>query len=493
MKTLLFIIILLHGLIHLLGFVKAFGLAEIQELTLPINHVWGSLWLAAALTLATAGVLWLLQMDAWKIAAIIGIILSQFLIIVYWQDARFGTIPNVIILTVLIAGFLRHSPPQPMSLGGPAHFDERYEQAEPGISLPLVSPFHIDIDPMERLLLINIENDPDTLYVGFEPQAFDDEINGTGILVIGWRTDGKVDIYHQPGLNPDPEKFDIAGKGLANMQEREMNGAIFEITENGAQVQITFPDLSERLIELYLDERSTRSRKPFGLLAPMGQAAENPSAMPLVLLHDFYFVLQHDTDLSVRIDGRMHETDKIPLLLDYNRIHFARYTPDPLIATLNPAFDGVLHPMGKPVNNLAMFGDLTYEFVLNETVYEIRSFSRPYKNREVKVSFSPSFPNVGALMAGAYADGLFEIAGDPSTGLIQGVYSVQNRDGVISIELIPSGGWLPNEPKLTLRFLYRVESMFKEWPKTYRWTAELHRNENEQLWMRSNWERINNE
>ena len=62
------------------------------------------------------------------------------------------------------------------------------------------NPFQISIDPMERLLLVNFEKDPDTFYVGFEPQVFDDNVNGRGHLIIGWRVDGKVDVYHEPGL-----------------------------------------------------------------------------------------------------------------------------------------------------------------------------------------------------------------------------------------------------------------------------------------------------
>lgn len=89
------------------------------------------------------------------------------------------------------------------------------------------NPFSIDIDPMERLLLVNIENDPDTLYIGFDPQVFDDEINGTGHLVIGWRADGRVDVYHQPALRLNPAKYAIARGGLANMIAREMPDVFF--------------------------------------------------------------------------------------------------------------------------------------------------------------------------------------------------------------------------------------------------------------------------
>jgi len=201
-------------------------------------------------------------------------------------------------------------------------------------------------------------------------------------------------------------------------------------------------------------------------------------------------VLRSDTDLSVKIGDRYHEPDTFPLPLDFSRIQFARYSPDPLIAMLNPAYDGELHPMDEPANNTVILGETRYELTMNGPVYEIQSFSRTYKHRELIVSFSPAFPNVGALRAGAETSGTFEIAGDSTTGFIRGEYSVQNRDGQINIELIPSGGWIPNEPKLTLRFLYRMVPMFKEWPTTYRWTANLQRTGDDEFMMISSWERM---
>jgi hypothetical protein len=45
----------------------------------------------------------------------------------------------------------------------------------------VIFPFSIEIDPMERLLLVNFEKDPDSIYVGFEPQVFNDESTAPGI------------------------------------------------------------------------------------------------------------------------------------------------------------------------------------------------------------------------------------------------------------------------------------------------------------------------
>jgi hypothetical protein len=76
----------------------------------------------------------------------------------------------------------------------------------------MINPFRIDIDPMKRLLLVNFEKDPDTTYVGFEPQVFDDAVNGRGHLIIGWRQDGRVDVFPEASLRLAPDKYDIAGK-----------------------------------------------------------------------------------------------------------------------------------------------------------------------------------------------------------------------------------------------------------------------------------------
>lgn len=105
MKIVFLIIVLLHGLIHLLGFVKGFELKEVKELTLPISKPLAVVWLTATILFLTYGVLSLLNSKyAWLIG-IIAVILSQALIILFWKDAKFGTIPNIIILAVSIVSF----------------------------------------------------------------------------------------------------------------------------------------------------------------------------------------------------------------------------------------------------------------------------------------------------------------------------------------------------------------------------------------------------
>lgn len=105
MKWLFFFIVIIHAIIHLLGFLKAFQLAEINQLTQNISKPMGILWLIALILFLAAAIQLISNHDLWWITALAAVILSQVLIIIFWQDAKFGTIPNIIILFVAIIAF----------------------------------------------------------------------------------------------------------------------------------------------------------------------------------------------------------------------------------------------------------------------------------------------------------------------------------------------------------------------------------------------------
>ncbi len=105
LRYLFLFLLSIHGLIHLLGFVKTFQINEVEQLTQPISRPVGLLWLVTTLLfLVTAG-LYLSGNGSWSVLAFLSIVLSQILIFMTWQDAKFGTIANVIILLVAIAGY----------------------------------------------------------------------------------------------------------------------------------------------------------------------------------------------------------------------------------------------------------------------------------------------------------------------------------------------------------------------------------------------------
>lgn len=105
MKFAFIAIIVIHGLIHLTGFVKAFKLAPVKQLSQDITRPFGALWLAAAILFLLSAIFFSVSQRWWWIYSLTGILLSQFLIIRSWNDARYGTIANVVVLIISCIGF----------------------------------------------------------------------------------------------------------------------------------------------------------------------------------------------------------------------------------------------------------------------------------------------------------------------------------------------------------------------------------------------------
>jgi hypothetical protein len=99
---------LVHGLIHLMGFFKAFNLAKLEEITMEISKASGLVWLLAAVMFVATVVAFFLKFNYWWLIAAMAIMLSQMLIIFYWKEAKFGTIANVIVLVGVILSYLNN-------------------------------------------------------------------------------------------------------------------------------------------------------------------------------------------------------------------------------------------------------------------------------------------------------------------------------------------------------------------------------------------------
>lgn len=355
--------------------------------------------------------------------------------------------------------------------------------------IQLAMPFSFHVDPMERLLLVNFENDPDTIYLGFEPQVFDDSVNGTGHLVIGWRIDGRVDVYHQKTLFPNPAKYDIAGKGIAHLVGCDMSAAFFEVNDKGVQASYAFTDIAGREIRLRINENQEARRKPFGLLAPMGVAATNPSSMPLILLQDFYFVRARQSAIHISIGGREHQHDILPMRIDRQKMTFVRYCPRPLILTLNPAYDGKLNllDIARGAEEVR-YENMSIKLEWKDEKAFIGSIVLQNEVYPVEMKFDKAFPNLNTMQEGEKRYSGFSIQGHPSTGVLKGVYAVEKHKGEVNVSF-EFKGWRPRPDRFSLFVLYRMASVFRKWPSTYRWDANIHLRDGEAC-MQSAWERL---
>lgn len=214
MTWLLAAVLALHGAIHVMGFAKAFGYAELPQLTQPISRAGGLAWLlASALVLASAALLAAGSRHTWIVAAV-AVVVSQAVILSAWQDAWAGTMANVVLLLVALVGWFTE---------GPRSFQAQYDRdAAAGLARTVASPLVTEADlaplpePVQRYLRFvgavgqprvrsyrlhfrgRIRSAPDSAWMPFEAdqQSFTDQ--PTRLFHMRARMFGMpVDVFHR--------------------------------------------------------------------------------------------------------------------------------------------------------------------------------------------------------------------------------------------------------------------------------------------------------
>lgn len=109
MRILFAVLVILHGALHLPGFLKAYSILPVPSLAGHISKPFGLLWLLAGVLLVVSGLLYGIRSSNWWMPASAGVLLSVFLISTLWLEARWGILPNLVIffsLGLWFAGFL---------------------------------------------------------------------------------------------------------------------------------------------------------------------------------------------------------------------------------------------------------------------------------------------------------------------------------------------------------------------------------------------------
>jgi hypothetical protein len=104
------VVVVLHGLIHLLGAAKGLGWVRVTQLTQPISIVLGVAWLAAGVLVVVAGAMLARSARGWWIVSAAAALVSQAVILSSWSDAKVGTIVNLILLAAAGYGFAAQGP-----------------------------------------------------------------------------------------------------------------------------------------------------------------------------------------------------------------------------------------------------------------------------------------------------------------------------------------------------------------------------------------------
>jgi len=339
-------------------------------------------------------------------------------------------------------------------------------------------PLTIGIDPMERLLVASFKNDPE--YTMLEPQMFDDPVNGKGMRVLRYRKDNKVDVYWQKGIKADRSTIEI-GAGIGDFKETEIEPAVFEFTDKGVFVDLAFTDTQGRRVELKVKENSPASNR-MTFLAPVGNDIEKPKRLFLVNMFDFDFVVKKGTEIIAKIGDREQLTEGFPILRNFNKVTFIRYSAKPVIGIFNPdnaelsefetGFPGSVTINGMKVNINA-----------DGAVSEISAGSG---ERNAEVSFFPAYPNLFDLKEGEDEKGrwIYRISGSVITS---GTYNLCKNGDKINAEIDVTGNWPAVGLPLSFKIFVRLASFFRKWPSTYRWRGIISLNDTASL--KGKWER----
>jgi hypothetical protein len=109
-RFILVLILVLHALIHLVGFTKYFrteqavqiGTNAVASIDTGGSKILGSLWLATCLLFLATATMYALKKDSWWVVGMAALLISQILILMEWESAKFGTIANIIVVLVMI-------------------------------------------------------------------------------------------------------------------------------------------------------------------------------------------------------------------------------------------------------------------------------------------------------------------------------------------------------------------------------------------------------
>ncbi|MDR1794657.1 MAG: hypothetical protein LBR25_04620 [Erysipelotrichaceae bacterium] len=354
--------------------------------------------------------------------------------------------------------------------------------------MEILLPFAMQCYSMQKLAYINFQKTPDDIYDAFEIQSFDDDANGKGILVIGYRKDFQLDLYAQPSLHLSRSFYDVIEKGIHSFNERKMANTTFTIDAQGLRMNITFKDLNGREIHIEAWE-NVEKRKPFSLLAPMGFIIDRPENLLLVYLHHYDYVPKKGSVINLSIAGKELPIDPLPVPMDFVANYFARYSNQPNIVGFNPTHKGAIetftiNPGDRSLHERGMRISLVWNGSQEVAVKRIRSLTSLYP---VSVDFKPAFPNLLTLPDGSNIKGQFTIKELPQCGVIGGTYTIEKNLGHMHVTMVPDRGWAPRYTKLSVRLLYFLAKLYTRWPADYQWDAYMEQDALGQWLMTSSW------
>jgi len=322
----------------------------------------------------------------------------------------------------------------------------------------ILSPFNLIFDSIDRLLIINFEEDP--IYYSIELQIFH-KIDKEYPLVIMYRKDNMKDIYFTNEIVIKNRKK-IVTDLLTNVSFNQLEDIEYKLQfdEMGLEAYLFLKDKLEKEIEFKIKEK-TPGRELASILVPISAVNKKPEYFPIVFLDKFGMVIKKNTEIFIKIHGFLRYTTDMPIRMNGMNIYSAHYSLEPIISNWNKIFSGNMNPiiLNPPVLNLTN-ENITYNLIKNSDYYEIKQISgNDEEGHTISFEFSPAIPNLIALRSGKKIKGKFSCSLDDRQGIFAGEYYINRIDEIITFNIHPTKGWQPFPGKL--------------WLKSYFWTAKI--------------------
>ncbi len=322
----------------------------------------------------------------------------------------------------------------------------------------ILSPFNLMFDSIDRLLIINFEEDP--IYYSIELQIFH-KIDKEYPLVIMYRKDNMKDIYFTNEIVIKNRKK-IVTDLLTNVSFNQLEDIEYKLQfdEMGLEAYLFLKDKLEKEIEFKIKEK-TPGRELASILVPISAVNKKPEYFPIVFLDKFGMVIKKNTEIFIKIHGFLRYTTDMPIRMNGMNIYSAHYSLEPIISNWNKIFSGNMNPiiLNPPVLNLTN-ENITYNLIKNSDYYEIKQISgNDEEGHTISFEFSPAIPNLIALRSGKKIKGKFSCSLDDRQGIFAGEYYINRIDEIITFNIHPTKGWQPFPGKL--------------WLMSYFWTAKI--------------------
>ncbi|MFX0073795.1 MAG: hypothetical protein ACFE96_00015 [Candidatus Hermodarchaeota archaeon] len=336
----------------------------------------------------------------------------------------------------------------------------------------ILSPFNFEFDSIDKLLVLNFEDDP--IYFRIELQI-SREFDKNHPLVILYRKDNMVDIYytnktairnrkkHLTDLFPD-----VSFNQLENIEFK------FKFEDSGLDAYLFLEDKLEKEIEFRIKEKSSM-RKLTAILAPMDITNKKPEYFPIFFLNQFGMVTKKNSEILIQIHGFPRQVAEIPLKINNEDVYAAHYSLNPVFCKWNCNYSDNIDPIILNALSLSISEkNIEYELKNNSDYYEIKKISgKDSKEHIVSFEFSPAIPNFLNLKTNFKISGRFSCIIDENKGVFGGNYYLNRTEDYFEFVITPSKGWQLSFGKL--------------WVKSYRWIAVISLRDNTTYKIESSW------